>query len=795
MRAEPPPSFVDLLTRTGLATDAELRRAAPRARRLARGLPLFESVWVDALVQGRVLTPFQASEINAGRGRRLRLGPYVLCEPLPWPDYVASYRARRADTGQPVRLAVIEPGESDAEEILSRLEALAAARKRLSRRQLAPVADVGMEDGRIWAASDWVPGRPASEWLVRLGRFPCPAVLHVAREMLAAMVALERAGFCHGDVSAGGMILSEEGGVTLLQPGLRAIVRPQEGYAQTGLRPDAYDYLAPERIAAGSPPDRAADLYACACVWWHLLCGRPPLAGGDALTKLRSAEAARVPDLLGLAPETPRELAGAVADCLRRDPAERPESAKHLRARVGSPDRAGQRALARLLAIDRGLPRGLAGLALVIRRAGRNPGLPLAAAVALVAVLGLWLLWRDGRPRYMPSRSEKTAQQRPEDKSPTAEGDSPIFAARKSGQSPENDSPAAEGDSPIFAARKSGQSPSRFSDADAPVVPAHYEAPAEMATGPSDLVLGREGPVQIDSLRPEPGQRVCGPPGGRAVVLVPPEGLSIDQEDVRFERIDFVGHAATAATGAEAALVRLRAGRAVFQGCTFRASAGGASAAAVRWTHPPDPAVADVTLSSGRLRFRDCVVYGLGAAVECRTLGARGVELTNVLHAASGPLVRLDHCPEPDDPVRLSLARVTLREAGPVLECRYEHAAEPAGEIVVEALRCVLAPRAKTPLLLFDGPRAPGALLGNLRWEGQGSLVVPETPVAAWRGPDGRPRLLDEAEVSIAGLVRSRVEFTGRTSPAAAESLAVRWQAPLATSGPPGIDPSLLPGQ
>jgi len=791
MRAEPPPSFVELLSRTGLATEADLRRAAPRARRLARGLPLFESVWVDALVQGRVLSPFQAGEINAGRGPRLRLGPYVLCEPLPWPDYVASYRARRADTGRAVRLAVIEASGPDAEGMLARLEALAGARKRLSRRQLAPVTDVGMEDGRIWASSDWVDGLPASQWVLRLGRFPRPAALHVAREMLAAMVALERAGIPHGDVSTGGLILSEDGGATLLQPGLRAIVRPREGYAQAGLRPDAYDYLAPERIAAGSRPDRAADLYACACVWWHLLCGRPPLPGGDALTKLRSAEAARVPDLLELAPETPRELAGAVADCLRRDPAERPESANALRARLGSPDRAGQRALSRLLAVDRGLPRGLAGPARVIRRAGRNPGLPLAAAVAVVAALGLWLLWRDGRRQHTPIGPEKIAQHRLEEESPTAQGDSPIFAARKLGQPPRNDSPTAQGDSPIFAARKLGQSPDRF-EADAPVVPTNYEAPAETAASPSDLVLGREGAVQIDSLRPEPGQRVCGPPGGRAVVLVPPDGLSIDQEAIRFERIDFIGDAAA---GQEAALVRLRAGRAAFQSCTFRASGQRASAAAVRWTHPPDPAVADVTLSSGRLAFRDCVVYGLGAAVECRTLGARAVELTNVLHAASGPLVRLDHCPEPDEPVRLRLAQVTLREAGPVLECRYEHAAEPAGEIVVEALRCVLAPGAKTPLLLFDGPRAPGALLGNLRWEGQGSLVVPETPVAVWRGPDGCPRMLDEAEVSIAGLVRSRVEFAGQTSPAAAESLAVRWQAPLATSGPPGIDPPLLPGE
>jgi len=809
MRAEPPRNLVELLKGAGLATDADLRRAVPRVRRLARGLPLFESVWIDALLQGRVLTPFQAGQLNAGRGRRLRLGPYVLCEPLPWPDYVASYRARRADTGQPVRLSVIDAGRPGAEEVLSRLEALAAARERLARRQLAPITHVGMDGDRIWAASDWVGGRPASEWLVRLGRFPWPAALHVAREMLSAMAAMERAGVCHGDLSTSGLFLTEAGDVTLVQPGLRAIVRPHEGYAQARLRPEAYDYLAPERIAAGTPPDRASDLYACGCVWWHLLCGRAPLAGGDALTKLRSAEAARVPDLLELAPETPREVAAAVAACLRRDPRERPESVKQLSDRLGSLDRAGERALARLLATDRGLPRGLAGPLRAVRRAGRRPALPLAAAVALVGALGLWLLWRDGRPRPTPIGSSYLAQGqaglgqeehgvartgaqdvrlRPADRAQPGprtvdvRGDLPVDAPMEAGEPPMQDRAGAEG-----------------AGDEAAVVPAHYEVAdpndvaspgAGMQTGPGDLVLGPEGPAEIDSLRLEPGQRVCGPPGGRAVVLAPREGLVIDREDVRFERIDFVGRSA----GPEASLVHIRAARASFRSCTFRGTGPGDSAAAVRWTHPPERVEDDVTLSSGRLAFRDCVVYGLGVAVACHTAGARAVELTNVLHAASGPLVRLDHCPEPDEPLRLRLARVTLREAGPVLECRYEHAAERAGEVVVEALRCVAAPATGAPLLLFDGPRAPGALLRNLRWEGQGSLLVPETPVATWRGPDGRQQVLDEARVSIAGLVRSRVEFAGRVSRDAADSLALRWQAPLATPDPPGIDPSFLPG-
>lgn len=63
-----------------------------RVRRLARDLPRFESVWVDALSQARILTPFQAAELNAGRGPSLRVGTYVILERLAHPYYVACYR-------------------------------------------------------------------------------------------------------------------------------------------------------------------------------------------------------------------------------------------------------------------------------------------------------------------------------------------------------------------------------------------------------------------------------------------------------------------------------------------------------------------------------------------------------------------------------------------------------------------------------------------------------------------------------------------------------------------------------
>ena len=87
MREEPSEELIELLGRLRLATGADLRAMHTRVRGLARELPLFESVWIDALSQARVLTPFQAAEIHAGRGDSLQLGPYVLRRRLGSPIF------------------------------------------------------------------------------------------------------------------------------------------------------------------------------------------------------------------------------------------------------------------------------------------------------------------------------------------------------------------------------------------------------------------------------------------------------------------------------------------------------------------------------------------------------------------------------------------------------------------------------------------------------------------------------------------------------------------------------------
>jgi len=351
MAPRPPEHLIELLQRTGLATAAQVHRQARRVARLARGLPSFDWVWLDALVQARVLTPFQAAEIGAGRGERLRVGPYVCSRPLSWPQYARTYQARRLEDGKLAWLVVFEspddaPTGSDPgnrtparRSLFEQLQELVTCAGQTPSVHLAPIREVGRDEKRVWAAAHWPEGISVGRLLCHHGRFEPQAVWEIARQMVAGLVQLERLGLCHGDVCAAGLVVDGNGRVAMPLPGLRALVRPEEGYARADLPPEAFDYLAPERVQFGTPPSVAGDIFACGCLWWQMLTGRPPLGGGDSLGKLRAAQQAAIPDVRRLAPACPEPLAAVVDACVRRNPVDRPGSMAELAQMLGTPSR------------------------------------------------------------------------------------------------------------------------------------------------------------------------------------------------------------------------------------------------------------------------------------------------------------------------------------------------------------------------------------------------------------------------------------------------------------------------
>ena len=883
MRLEPPKQLLELVQRTGLATAGQVRGVRGRARRMARGLPLFESVWVDALARARIITQFQAVSINAGQGDSLRVGPYLLDRRLPSVGYVDCYQAREVESGGAFRLAIIEDYRNRPDSLLGRLETAVSESSRLASENLSPLISAGENDGRIWAAFGHHAGWSAADWMVHNGRFPPQAVLEIARQMLLGLIEVERSGFCHGDICSLGLTLTDKGRVVLSPPGLRGVVRPEEGYGLADLAPEYYDYLAPERVEAGSGPTIESDVYSAGCLWWHLLTGRPPVPGGSSLAKLRGHQTADIPDVCQLAPDTSPRLAAAIRACCQRNPELRPQSMIELSRMLGSvskrlsvmplpvkldtshtnpkrkrgkdlPTSLAQRvsmvsgweryshALASVATVLRqslgaSANPGRTGLARCVRRGSssvthtgvsvaaihrpRRIGLPttVTAGSAIVAVAMLWSSWHA--------------------KGPVAATKSPLGQPSASGPQIETPGALRTGNQNLTALPPSGQTdrtpivgaPNGSSAAAArDVLPAGYDAdsnrprpdpgiagqarqatagvdegalllagepaggnPGSRDAGRDVLLLSTEAPTKGESLQFVSGQHVRGAGGGRPLVEVPSLGLVVRPENVRFENVDFVWKTDSkqSPAGHRRAIIRLEASRAQFHGCSFQpADPQSGPVAAIRWTHPVERN--EIDLPHGQIVIGDCVFHRVESAVACETVGALSLEFSNVLHVAGGPLVWLDHAPAQDEPVGIGLTNVAVRESGPVVECTFTEIAGRPGNISIRADGSAFVIRPTNTLLSFSGPKSPDRLLSILYWSGQGSLVSPQTVIAGWRRADGKIEVLDDAAVSMAGLVRSKVAFAGSAEDGPAASQIVEWQVPLRTSDPPGIDPRTL---
>ncbi len=288
MADEPSVALTDLLSKLRLATLEQVRAVRGPRRRFAHDLPLFDSVWIDALAQARLLTPFQAREINAGRGGHLLVGSYVLRRRVQNLGSADCFLAAEIDSEGSeenksrrksrtiVHLVVargLEPAEADR--CAAKLQTAAAQLATTLPRGIQGLRAAGCAGDVLWAAYDQPMGSSANEWLSCHGRFSPDAALEIARQMVAALAALEHSEIVLGNLAASSLWLTGAGEVQLTRCNWHAAMR-RNGDSPVGAHSlEVLDYIAPERLneIEAKQPTVSSDLYACgACggICWRV---------------------------------------------------------------------------------------------------------------------------------------------------------------------------------------------------------------------------------------------------------------------------------------------------------------------------------------------------------------------------------------------------------------------------------------------------------------------------------------------------------------------------------------------
>jgi hypothetical protein len=293
------------------------------------------------------------------------------------------------------------------------------------------------------------------------------------------------------------------------------------------------------------------------------------------------------------------------------------------------------------------------------------------------------------------------------------------------------------------------------------------------------------------------GEIVQGKNGGRARIVMPPGGLTLTADRVRFENIDFVWHpkAEEITSPDQHALVALQASHAEFEKCTFQAEAVGSFElpAAIRIGNQ----LAHVAplAPAAEVQIDNCVLQEVACAVDCQAHRPAAINLHNTLYLGPGPLVKFSQGLRTDAPSAVTLQHVTARGVASVIELHSGRQADTSGTVTLTTTDCVLAPSDSGALAVFVGPNWPKSAAGTfaaLEWNGQDSLVAASIPSVVWQHGSVKEPLPDEA-LPIEGLVASPFDFVGPASGDPANSHLRHWLAPGRTELPPGIGEGLPP--
>ena len=326
----PSDRLIGILTDQKLCTKAELLHCEPYVRRLCQDLPDFDSIWLDALVQQRFLTAWQAEQLQADDAEAITIGRYQRQRALGRSSFLATDERRRQQfVLRRVPNSSIESIEQRLDELLSSIDRLRSTipsalklpqevlTRHVSNRSATRISE--QPASAFYLVSNFVAGWSMEELLIRGGRLPWEVVAEIGRELLSALAWLESARLLHGDLVPRNVRLDVCGGIHLVDPFSRRLGQPAFALTDQLTLRDC-DGIAPEQVGTGRAADARSEIYSLGCLLWQLLTSRPVVLSADPVTRMMKQKDHDIVDVRGPVPDCPEWMSRLIQSMTRRSP-------------------------------------------------------------------------------------------------------------------------------------------------------------------------------------------------------------------------------------------------------------------------------------------------------------------------------------------------------------------------------------------------------------------------------------------------------------------------------------------
>jgi hypothetical protein len=243
----------------------------------------------------------------------------------------AVYLADDEVLGELVALKVISSAwASDETAMIERFKREAASARKVSSPSVIRIHDLGeARPGLLYLSMEYFPGRTLGDVISQRGLVPLGDCRDYLQQICLGLAAAHDAGVIHRDLKPANILVGERGAVKIIDFGL-AKATHAEGLTATGMLMGTPHYMAPEQIR-GKVVDARADIYALGALSYHLVTGRPPFSGDNAIAVgFAHLSEAPVPPRQ-LRADLPEAIDRVILQALAKDPAQRPTGAAAFR--------------------------------------------------------------------------------------------------------------------------------------------------------------------------------------------------------------------------------------------------------------------------------------------------------------------------------------------------------------------------------------------------------------------------------------------------------------------------------
>ncbi len=237
------------------------------------------------------------------------------------------YQADDLKLGVRVALKFLPASRVNDADWLRRMHHEVRISREVSHPYVCRVFDITEAEGEHFISMECVEGDDLHNLLRRIGHIPRAKALEISRQICEGLAAAHDKGVLHRDLKPANIMLDNQGSVRIMDFGIAALVHK---IISSEIRTGTPAYMAPEQLAGREVTPRS-DIYSLGLLLFEIFSGEMVI-DEQTLTAIQQWH-----DASGASPSVEalegvdEDIAKVIHLCLRRDPAERPASARLLR--------------------------------------------------------------------------------------------------------------------------------------------------------------------------------------------------------------------------------------------------------------------------------------------------------------------------------------------------------------------------------------------------------------------------------------------------------------------------------